>query len=142
MTAGGEPLGDHEEHRAGRGASTARAVQVCRVYDPARIGYCVLVDRLWPRGLSHAAAHLDEWRPEVAPSADLRRWYGHQVERFEPFADRYRAELLRPPVDAFVDRLAAVHPDEALTLVTATRDVEHSAARVLRDVLRTLLARR
>ena len=60
-------------------------------------GYRVLVDRLWPRGITKAEAALDEWLKDVAPSTELRRWYGHDVERFDEFARRYRAELRRPP---------------------------------------------
>ena len=57
----------------------------------------MLVDRLWPRGVTKADAHLDEWLKEAAPSSELRRWYDHDVRRFEEFARRYRAELRRPP---------------------------------------------
>ena len=85
-----------------------REIELCRVYDPARRDdedHRVLVDRLWPRGFSKAEAALDEWLKDVAPSTELRRWYGHDVERFEEFARRYRAELLEPPASAGVDHL-------------------------------------
>jgi uncharacterized protein YeaO (DUF488 family) len=70
-------------------------VRVRRIYDPvtADDGRRVLVDRLWPRGVSKADAHLDEWCKEVAPSDDLRKWYGHDPGRFEEFRTRYLAEL-------------------------------------------------
>jgi uncharacterized protein YeaO (DUF488 family) len=73
----------------------ASHVQVRRVYEPPRPvnGQRVLVDRLWPRGLSKERAHLDEWCKEIAPSTELREWYGHDPDRFEDFAPRYRAEL-------------------------------------------------
>jgi uncharacterized protein YeaO (DUF488 family) len=96
-------------------------------------GYRVLVDRLWPRGISKARAHLDEWAKDVAPGTELRRWYGHDVGRFQQFARRYRQELKRAPARDAVVR--AVARRNRVTLETATRDVEHSGARVLRDVL-------
>ncbi len=111
-------------------------VDLRRVYDDARgSGYRVLVDRLWPRGVSKSAAALDEWLRDAAPSSELRRWYGHRVERFEEFAVRYRAELRHPPAAAAVDRLVELALAQSVTLLTATRDVEHSGARVLYDVL-------
>lgn len=114
------------------------AITVRRVYDtgaPRSRGCRVLVDRLWPRGVSKADADLDEWLKDVAPSTELRRWYGHEVSRFEEFARRYRAELAHPPASAAVEHLTAIAGREHLTLVTATRDVEHSGAEVLRQHL-------
>jgi uncharacterized protein YeaO (DUF488 family) len=105
------------------------------VYDAVDSGYRVLVDRLWPRGLTKADAALDEWVADAAPTSDLRRWYGHRVERFDEFARRYRAELQSPPASAAVDRLVELACKRPLTLLTATRDVEHSAAQVLQHVL-------
>ena len=90
---------------------------------------------LWPRGVTKADAALDEWLKDAAPSTELRRWYGHDVERFEEFARRYRAELRRPPASAAVDRLVELARTQTITLLTATRDVEHSGARVLHEVL-------
>jgi uncharacterized protein YeaO (DUF488 family) len=112
-----------------------RLIRVYDAHDRGDAGYRVLVDRLWPRGVARADAALDEWAKDAAPSAELRRWYGHDVQRFEEFARRYRAELARPPALVAVDRLLALADTETLTLVTATRDVEHSGARVLRDHL-------
>ncbi len=111
---------------------------VVRVYeDPGRASgeYRVLVDRLWPRGLTQAAVDHDEWAKEVAPSAELRRWYGHRPERFEEFARRYRGELDSPPARDEVARLAGVARSHRLVLLTATRDVPHSGAAVLQSVL-------
>lgn len=88
----------------------------------------MLVDRLWPRGLSHADAALDEWLKAAAPSADLRRWYDHDVPRYEEFARRYRTELREPPAAEAVVGLRRLARMGALTLLTATRDVEHSGA--------------
>lgn len=111
------------------------AVRIKRVYDdPAKAdGHRVLVDRVWPRGLSKADAAVDEWLKEVGPSSDLRRWFGHDPARFEEFAERYRAEL--DGSDAFA-RLRAVRAEHrAVTLVYSARDTEHNQAVVLRDLL-------
>lgn len=110
-------------------------VEVRRVYDTddaAFVGYRVLVDRLWPRGISKADADLDEWCKDAAPSTELRRWYSHDVARFTEFDRRYRGELAQPPGSDAVERLAALAGRQRLTLLTATRDVEYSGAEVLR----------
>jgi uncharacterized protein YeaO (DUF488 family) len=90
---------------------------------------------LWPRGVRKDEAALDEWAKDVAPSDGLRRWYGHEPEKFAEFAGRYRAELEESPGREVVARLRAEATSRPVTLVTATRDVEHSGAAVLRDVL-------
>jgi len=114
-----------------------REVEVRRIYhdDAGDAGYRVLVDRLWPRGVKKADADLDEWLRDAAPSTELRRWYGHDPERFPEFARRYRAELRRPPASGAVDHLLRVSSIQSLVLLTATGDVEHSGACVLRDHL-------
>lgn len=91
----------------GGGGVVAMEVRVARVHDPrtARDGYRVLVDRLWPRGISKAAADLDEWCREVAPSAPLRQWYGHVPDRFPEFRQRYRTELSTGDAATAVERL-------------------------------------
>jgi uncharacterized protein YeaO (DUF488 family) len=113
-------------------------VQVRRVYEPPRDddGTRVLVDRLWPRGISKQRAHLDEWYRQIAPSTELRKWYGHDPDRYEEFARRYRAELAEPErADALV-HLRALAGQGTLTLLTATKQIEISEARVLADLLR------
>ena len=95
----------------------------------------MLVDRLWPRGITKANAPVDEWVQEVAPSTDLRRWYDHRVDHFDEFVRRYRVELTQQFARDAVDRLRTVARSNGLILVTATRDVEHSGAEVLRRVL-------
>lgn len=115
-----------------------RRVRVRRVYDPPEgtDGSRVLVDRLWPRGLSKEKAALDEWCKDAAPSPELRKWYGHDPERFEEFSRRYRAELddaAHADAVAHLRQLAARGP---LTLLTATGQWEISAAAVLHDALR------
>jgi len=111
-------------------------VEVRRVYDDdSGAGHRVLVDRLWPRGVTKTQAALDEWLKDVAPSTELRRWYGHRLERFEEFTRRYCDELRRPPASVAVRRLVELTRAEPITLVTATRDVAHSGARVLEQLL-------
>jgi uncharacterized protein YeaO (DUF488 family) len=108
-----------------------------RIYDrePADPGYRVLVDRLWPRGVRKSDVALDKWAKELAPTTELRRWYGHDPARFEEFARRYRAELARVPAADSLARLRSMGKDKPVTLLTATRDIEHSGAQVLMDVL-------
>jgi uncharacterized protein YeaO (DUF488 family) len=105
-------------------------------------GYRVLVDRLWPRGINKELAALDEWLKDAAPSTELRRWYGHDVERFEEFTRRYRAELQEGAASVAVDHLIDLSRTEKLTLLTATRDLEHSGAVVLQQELTRLLSKR
>jgi uncharacterized protein YeaO (DUF488 family) len=113
-------------------------VRVRRVYDPPEPGdgRRILVDRLWPRGLSKDRSAVDRWMREVAPSDELRRWYGHDPARFEGFAERYRKELAEPERAAALEELAREAARGPLTLLTATRDVERSQAAVLAEVLR------
>jgi uncharacterized protein YeaO (DUF488 family) len=122
-----------------RSPESSRRVEVRRVYDigPSghRHGALVLVDRLWPRGIAKADVALDEWAKEVAPSTALRQWYGHDPERFDEFARRYEDELRHEPAKSALARLDALARQRSVVLVTATRDVEHSGARVLCDVL-------
>lgn len=107
-----------------------------RVYDARESNhYRVLVDRLWPRGVRKVDAPIDEWAKDVAPSTELRRWYGHDPGRFAEFARRYRAELRRSPATEALAHLRALGRNRRVDLVTATRDTEHSGARVLREVL-------
>ncbi|WP_029457495.1 DUF488 domain-containing protein [Dietzia alimentaria] len=100
--------------------------------------HVVLVDRLWPRGVSKESFDHDEWCKDVAPSPDLRREF-HQGELdFDRFAERYRQELARDPAAGEVDRLAAVAADGDLVLAYAARDTEHNHAMVLADELRSV----
>lgn len=109
-------------------------VQVRRIYDDAADGdgTRVLVDRVWPRGLRRDDARYDEWIKAVAPSTELRKWYGHDPERFDEFRRRYRAEL---DGSESLDRLRSLAGDGTLTLLTATKDPEASQAAVLRELL-------
>ena len=111
-------------------------VRLRRVYEPAAEddGYRVLVDRLWPRGVSRERARLDEWARDLAPSAELRRWFGHEPARFEEFRRRYREELLTHADELEVLRARA--RSGRLTLVYGARDTEHNDAVVLAEILR------
>lgn len=111
-------------------------IRLKRAYEPAAPadGYRVLIDRLWPRGLSRERAKLDEWDRELAPSTGLRQWFAHEPGRFEEFRRRYVEELRgHRPTLAELRRRARGGP---LTLVYAAKDTEHNDAIVLRDVLR------
>jgi uncharacterized protein YeaO (DUF488 family) len=112
-------------------------VEVRRVYDAPRAddGRRVLVDRLWPRGLSKERAHLDEWCKQIAPSTDLRRWYGHDPGRYDEFSRRYRAELEDPDRAAALAHLRELAGRGQLTLLTATKRGDISEAAVLKDLL-------
>ena len=114
------------------------AVQVRRAYEePAPgDGTRVLVDRLWPRGLSKEKADLDEWCKSVAPSTALRKWYDHDPERFEEFTRRYHAELRDPERAKALKRLRELAEHGPLTLITATKTPQISEAAVLADLLR------
>lgn len=112
-------------------------VQVKRAYDEPSSddGARVLVDRLWPRGLSKARAHLDEWCKGVAPSTELRQWYGHDPARFDEFADRYRTELREPERAAALAELRELAAAGPVTLLTAAKRADISEATVLADLL-------
>jgi uncharacterized protein YeaO (DUF488 family) len=113
-------------------------VRVRRIYEPPEPadGYRVLVDRLWPRGVSKSAAHLDEWAKTVAPSDGLRRWYGHDPGKFGEFRERYDSELQAPERAEVLAHLEDLARSSTITLLTATGDVEHSEAAVLAERLR------
>ena len=116
-------------------------VRIKRAYDPATAadGYRVLIDRLWPRGVSRERANLDAWEKELAPSTQLREWFRHQPGRFDEFRRRYVDELRsqRPALTALRRRAR----NGTVTLVYAASDEEHNDAVVLAEVLRRGLSR-
>ncbi|HEY7137729.1 MAG TPA: DUF488 family protein [Acidimicrobiia bacterium] len=118
-------------------------IELQRIYDALghEGGYRVLVDRLWPRGVKKDDAALDEWAKDVAPSDELRRWYGHEPERFTEFERRYRDELRHSPASDVVQHLRDVARDRPVVLLTATRDVDHSGGKVLFDHLSRRVSR-
>jgi uncharacterized protein YeaO (DUF488 family) len=117
-------------------------IQIRRAYDPPRRGdgYRVLVDRVWPRGVSKAELDLDDWQKEIAPSSRLRKWFGHDPERWEEFQARYFAELegKRDSIESLVER--ARHG--RVTLVYGARDPAHNQAVALSAYLRARAAER
>ena len=112
-------------------------VRVRRAYDEPEPddGARVLVDRLWPRGLSKAKAALDEWCKNVAPSGELRTWYNHDPDRFEEFSRRYRQELNDPERAEALAHLRELAREGPLTLLTATNRADISEAAVLAALL-------
>jgi uncharacterized protein YeaO (DUF488 family) len=119
-------------------------VRVRRVYDQPSPddGQRLLVDRLWPRGLSREHAHVDQWLKEVAPSTELRRWYGHEPARFAEFRRRYASELREPDRAEALMRLNRAARQGTITLLTATKDAEHSQAALLAERLLAVAADR
>ena len=114
-------------------------VRVGRVYDEPEPddGTRVLVDRIWPRGLTKDKARLDLWFKQVAPSTELRKWYSHDPERFEEFGCRYREELKDAERAQALKHLQELARSGTLTLLTATKDAEISEAAVRADLIRS-----
>ena len=110
-------------------------VHTKRVYDPAEPGdgYRVLIDHVWPRGVSRERSRLDEWARELAPSDDLRRWFDHVPERFDEFRSRYRKELKQHA--ELLEALRARACTGGVTLLYAARDRQHNNAVVLAELL-------
>jgi uncharacterized protein YeaO (DUF488 family) len=115
-------------------------VRLRRIYDPPspEDGYRVLLDRLWPRGISKSSAHLDAWARDLAASTALRRWFAHDPARWAEFRRRYRAELLAPDRREALDALAERARSGTVTLLYAAQDREHNNAVVLAEVLEKL----
>lgn len=110
-------------------------VRLKRAYEPPapEDGVRILVDRLWPRGLSKEKAAVDHWMKDIAPSAELRKWFGHDPERWPEFQRRYREELRRH--GALMDQIGDLAAGGALTLLYAAHDEEHNDAVVLKEAL-------
>jgi len=102
-------------------------------------GYRVLVDRLWPRGVSRDDAAIDEWMKDLAPSDELRKWFGHDPERWEEFRERYRAELADH--EDQLSHLLELIENGRVTIVYGAKDTKHNNAVVLREVLEQRLDR-
>jgi uncharacterized protein YeaO (DUF488 family) len=112
-----------------------------RAYEPAKAsdGYRVLIDRLWPRGVSKAKAHLNAWEKDIAPSQGLRRWYGHDPAKWSEFQRRYGSELRAPAAKAILDNLVRRAKRGRVTLVYASRDSVISDVAVIERKLRRRL---
>lgn len=112
-----------------------------RAYDPPASGdgWRVLVDRLWPRGVSKARLQLDAWVRDLAPSTELRKWFRHDLDRWDEFVRRYREELRAPEREALLSTLCEHATHGTVTLVYGARDIEHNEAAVLQDVVQERL---
>lgn len=110
-------------------------IKIKRIYDQPLDddGYRVLVDRLWPRGVSKKEAKLDNWVKEIAPSTELRKWFNHKQERFEEFAQRYHEELREK--ESELNTLRKIAGNQTLSLLYAAKDPDLNQAVVLREVL-------
>jgi uncharacterized protein YeaO (DUF488 family) len=110
-------------------------VQIERIYGPYQDTgqFRILVDRLWPRGVSKQNAHLDEWFKDIAPTTELRVWFGHKPEHYAQFRTKYLAEIAANPKTPEFIQLVAEHQN--VTLLYGAKDTEHNQATVLRDYL-------
>ncbi|MCK9291791.1 MAG: DUF488 domain-containing protein [Bacteroidales bacterium] len=110
-------------------------MKIKRIYEKpsSEDGYRVLIDRLWPRGIRKEEAALNEWKKELAPSNELRKWFGHQPERFEEFKKQYVEELNKQ--SAALDQLRQLSTDQEVTLLYAAKDELHNNAVVLLELL-------
>lgn len=113
----------------------AGSIRLKRVYDSpaAEDGFRVLVERLWPRGITKAEAHLDLWMREIAPSSDLRKWFAHDPAKWEEFSVRYEKELDKNR--ELVNILEQKSRQTTVTLVYAAHDVQHNSASVLKRII-------
>lgn len=111
-----------------------------RAYEKAEKsdGYRVLVDRLWPRGMSKAKLHIDEWPKEIAPSTDIRKKFGHQVKNWKTFCVDYRRELKASDLQPKIKELAKKARKEPVTLIYAAKDEVHNHAQVLKKYIESL----
>ena len=113
-------------------------IKLKRAYEPVADddGYRVLVERLWPRGLRKDDAHFDAWLKDVAPSDALRKWFGHDPDRFTEFRERYKRELRNSSAQDALDELTRRAARQRVTLVYSAHDEEHNNAIILADELR------
>ena len=112
-----------------------KTIQLKRVYEDKSKddGHRILIDRLWPRGVSKEDAHFDEWMKELAPSTELRKWFDHKPERFEEFSKRYKKELAEQK--ELLDKLKELAKKKKVTLLFAAKDTEINNAVVIQEVL-------
>ena len=117
------------------------AVNIQRAYDKpgARDGTRILVDGLWPRGVNKADLKISAWEKSIAPSGELRNWYGHDPEKWPEFRKRYRNELKEAPRKEVLDRLVSIPGKGPLTLVFGARDADHCNAAIIAEVIRAKL---
>lgn len=112
------------------------SLKIKRIYDPmdATDGYRILVDRIWPRGVSKENAHLDEWMKDIAPSTELRKWFNHEAEKADEFADLYKKELEQKSSE--LAHIQSLLESQNVTLLFAAKTAELSQAKVIVDYLK------
>lgn len=112
-----------------------KTIQIKRVYDkPSKSdGYRILIDRIWPRGVSKEDAKLDDWNKDLAPSTELRKWFDHDPDKFDNFSDKYKKELENNTED--LKKLRETAKDNTVTLLYGAKDTEHNQAVILKKVL-------
>ncbi len=110
-------------------------IHIKRIYEPPAKddGYRLLVDRLWPRGLSKESAHIDEWLKEIGPSDELRKWFGHETPKYAEFKKRYKKELQAAP--DLLEHIRSLAKKQRICLLYGAHDEAHNQAVVLREVL-------
>lgn len=111
-------------------------IRIKRIYeDPSKEdGHRILIDRIWPRGVSKKDAKLDDWVKDIAPTSELRKWFGHDPKKFDEFAKKYRKELDDKPEE--LDEIRKKSKDQTVTLLYGAKDTEHNQAVVLLSVLK------
>lgn len=112
-------------------------IKIKRIYDPLNDndGYRILIDRLWPRGISKESAHIDLWMKEIAPSSELRKWFNHDTQKWDEFSKRYTKELIKKgQMILDIKKLEKEH--KTVTLLYGAKDTEHNQAQVLLNVLK------
>lgn len=120
---------------------TDASIRLRRIYDPPEQdeGTRVLVDRVWPRGISKDEAGLDHWFKELAPSTELRKWFGHDPKLWAAFKQKYRKELEDDDKREKLEELAGMAASGTVTLLFGAKDTEHNQAVVLREVVEEIL---
>ncbi|MEP6889535.1 MAG: DUF488 domain-containing protein [Nitrospirota bacterium] len=115
-------------------------IRIKRAYDEPSLddGIRILVDRIWPRGVTKKRAHVDAWRKELAPSTPLRKWFGHDPAKWFEFRNRYRTELTGSDQASALKELARLSRHRIITLVYGAADEEHNQAVVLKELLDNL----
>jgi uncharacterized protein YeaO (DUF488 family) len=120
-------------------------IEIKRAYEPAdkRDGFRILVDRVWPRGMSKGELKIDVWVKEIAPSTELRQWFGHDPQRWTEFKKRYKHELAQSGASTTIkDLMASARGERTITLVYSAKDTEHNQAVVLRELFTAASRRR
>jgi len=112
-------------------------LKIKRAYEPAETadGRRILIDRLWPRGISKSKARIDLWLKDIAPSTELRQWFAHDPQKWEVFKKKYREELSDPEKSRMIEDIARQARHNTVTLIYGARDTEHNDAKVLQAMI-------